>query len=182
MLIRKPQTLQILNLGQKGTFGAGDQQQCGLAGDGIGSDEAQVSQERQGGSQLISDAADQESGASDNGLGEVKEGDGDLVEEEIEDWVEVGLGVGGEELRVHVEDAAEGRAANAEGGKAALDGDEGGEWGGAEVWVQLEGLVGVDIEALEVYDFLAEEEACVGVGKRRFGEGSEGGAWGFGGF
>lgn len=174
--------MQILNLGEKGTFGAGNQQQCGLAGDGIGSDEAQVPQERQGGSQLVSDAANQQSGASDNGLGEVREGDGDLVEEEIEDWVEVGLGVGGEELRVHVEDAAEGRAVDAEGGEAALDGDEGGEWGGAEVWVQSEGLLGVDVEVLEVYDFLAEDEACVGGGKRRFEEGSEGGGWGFGGF
>lgn len=128
--------MQILNLGQKGTFGAGNQQQCGLAGDGIGSDEAQVPQERQGGPQLVSDAADQDSGASDNGLVDVREGDGDFVEEEIEDWVEVGLGVGGEELRVHIEDAAKGRAADAEGREAAFDGYEGGEWGGAEVWVQ----------------------------------------------
>lgn len=42
--------------------------------------------------------------------------------------------------------------------------------------------MGVDVEVLEVNYFLAEEEACVGGGNRRFVEGSEGGGWGFGGF
>lgn len=79
-----------------------------MAGDGIGPDEAQAPQERQGGSQLVGHAADQKSGASDNGLREVQEGDGDLVEEEIEDGVEVRVRVGGEKLGVHVEDAADG--------------------------------------------------------------------------
>lgn len=40
-----------------------------------------------------------------------------------------------------------------------LDGEEGREWGGAEIWVELESFVGIDVEVFKVEDFLAEEEA-----------------------
>lgn len=54
------------------------------------------------------DAADEEPRAPDYGFPDVGEGDSNLVEEEIEDRVEIEVGIGGEELRVHVEDAADG--------------------------------------------------------------------------
>lgn len=68
-----------------------------------------------------------------------------------------------------------------------LDGDEGGERGGAEIWVQSEGLVGIDVEALEVDDFLAEKYASVGgggggKGGKRMAVEREGGGWSFGWF
>lgn len=87
--------------------------------------------------------------------------DFDLVEKEIKDGVEMGVRVGGEELRVHVEDATQGRASEAKRREAVLDGEEGGEWSGTEIWVELESFAGIDVEVFEVEDFLAEEEAGV---------------------
>lgn len=88
----------------------------------------------------------------------------DLIEKKIEDRVDVGMRVGGEELGVHVEDTAQGGPADAKGRKTVLDREERGEWRGAEIRVQLECLVGIDIKLLEVDDFLAEKEAGVGAG------------------
>lgn len=44
-----------------------------------------------------------------------------MVQEEVENRVEIGIGIAGEELGVHVEDAAQGRAVDAHGGEAFLD-------------------------------------------------------------
>ena len=54
--------------------------------------------------------------------------------------------VHGEELWVHVEDPTLGGALDAHGGEASLDGLEGGEGAGAEIWVLVEGLLGIDVE------------------------------------
>ena len=49
----------------------------------------------------------------------------------------------------------------AEGREALLDRVEGREWGGMEIWVELESFVGIDVEVFNVVDFLAEGEALV---------------------
>ena len=36
---------------------------------------------------------------------------------------------------------------------------EGREWGGMEIWVELESFVGIDVKVFKVEDFLVEEEA-----------------------
>lgn len=82
------------------------------------------------------DAADEEPRAADYGFADVRKGDSDIVEEEIKDRVEIVVGIGGEELGMHVEDAADGGALDAHGGEAVLDGLDGGERGGAEVGVE----------------------------------------------
>lgn len=138
--------------------------------------EAEAPEEGEGGAELGIDAASQDAGAAEDGLLEVGEGDEGLVKEEVEDGVEVGVGVGGEELGEHVEDATEGGAGDAEGGKAGLDGAEGGERGRAEVGVVAEGLLGVDVEALQVEELLAEQKAGVPGGSGR-GGGGGGGGW-----
>lgn len=58
----------------------------------------------------------------------------------------MGVRVHSEELRVHVEDPTESRALDAHGGEAVLDGLEGGYRAGAEIWVELEGFLGIDVE------------------------------------
>lgn len=137
-----------------------------MRGDRIAAHEPQFPQESQCGPQLLVHAADQEPRAADYGPPDVRERDWDLVEQEVEDWVEVEVGIAGEELGVHVEDPAQSRALDAHGGEAALDGLDGRERGGPEIGVQTEGLVGVDVEVvLEVQDFLPETEAGVGVGE-----------------
>ena len=40
-----------------------------------------------------------------------------------------------------------------------LDRVEGREWGGMEIWVELESFVGIDVGVFKVEDFLAKEEA-----------------------
>lgn len=91
----------------------------------------------------------------------------DLVEQEIKYRVEVGVGIGCKELRVHVEDAPEGGAGKAEGGEAFLDGVEGGNGARPEVRVFTEGLLGIDVEAGEVEELLPEQEAGVRERRRR---------------
>lgn len=59
-------------------------------------------------------------------------GDWDLVEEEVEEGVEVGVGVARQEEGVHVQDAGHGGAWEAQGGEGARGGFQGGERGGAE--------------------------------------------------
>nr|GMD29631.1 Agamous-like MADS-box protein AGL30 [Ipomoea batatas] len=80
---------------------------------------------------------------------DVGEGDADVIQEKIEDRVEVGVRVGGEELREHVEDAAEGGALDAHGMEAIFDGFEGGERRGSYVGVLVEGFSGIHSQFLE---------------------------------
>ena len=63
------------------------------------------------------------------------------------------------ELWVHVQNSTKGRASEAKGKEALLDKVEGREWGGMEIWVELESCVRIDVEVFKVEDFLAEEEA-----------------------
>ena len=63
------------------------------------------------------------------------------------------------ELWVHVQNSTKGRASEAKGREALLDRVEGREWGGMEIWVELENFVGIDVEVFKVEDFLAEEQA-----------------------
>lgn len=62
---------------------------------------------------------------------------------------------------MHVEDAADGGAVKAHGGEAVLDGIEGGERSGTEIWVLREGFVGINFETCEVLELLMEEETRV---------------------
>lgn len=68
-----------------------------------------------------------------------------FVDEEIENWVKMEVGIGGEELRVHVENAAERGARDSKGRKAIFDGFQGLERGRAELGVFSEGFDGVDV-------------------------------------
>lgn len=155
--------MEVIELGDEGGFDAGDKEEGGLAGDGVvGGDEAQAAEEVKGGPELSGDAGYEEAGAASDRRVDVGVGDGDVIEEEFEDWVEVAVGVAGEEVGVHSEDAGHVEAVDGEGGEASLDGEEGGEGGGAEARVLGEGFEGVNSEVvLEVEDLLAEEEAGV---------------------
>lgn len=85
------------------------------------------------------------------------------MEEEIEYRVEIRVRVHGEELRVHVQDPAQGGALDAHGGEAALHGLEGGEGAGPEIRVLLEGFLGIDVQVtLQVDELFPEEDAGVG--------------------
>ena len=110
---------------------------------------------------MILHAAEQEPRAPRDRFSDVRVRDSDLVEEEIQDWVEIGVGVAVEELGEHVEDSAHGGTVDSHGGEALFDGSEGGERGGSEVRVYSESLLGVHVEFLEVEDFFPENEAAV---------------------
>lgn len=87
------------------------------------------------------------------------------VEEEVKDGVEIAMGVGSVEGGVHVEDWRGGDAVEVHGGEPGGDRLHGRDRGNAEGWVEGEGLAGVDTKvALQVKEFLAEEEAGVGMG------------------
>lgn len=88
-------------------------------------DETQAAEEVEGRAELGGDAGDEEARAAGDGFADVGEGDGGVVEEEMEDRVEVVVGVAGEELRMHSEDAGHVGAVDGEGGEAVLDGEEG---------------------------------------------------------
>lgn len=106
----------------------------------------------------------------------------DGVQQKIENWVNVGVRIGGEELGVHVENAADGGEFEAHRGEASSDGVEGGDGSRTDVRVYVEDFGGVYFEVLEVEEFPAE--LLTGV----CGGGEEGevaldgglGIWGFG--
>ena len=62
----------------------GDEEEGGVGGDAVGAGEAEAAEEVEGGLELVGDAGDEEAGATDDGLVEVVEGDGDGAEEEVE--------------------------------------------------------------------------------------------------
>ncbi|RDY08399.1 Agamous-like MADS-box protein AGL30, partial [Mucuna pruriens] len=99
------------------------------------------------GTQFEVDAGNEQPGAAQDAYVDVRVGDRDLVEEEIEERVEMGVGVAREERREHVQDAAHGGARDAQGGEAPCHGFHGRERGGPE--------------SFEVHNLFAEYEAAV---------------------
>lgn len=108
---------------------AGNEEQCGLRRQFIRTDEAQLGQELKCGHQLGFQVGNKDPRAPGNGLADFGKGDFDGVEQKIEDWINVGVGVGSKELRIHVKDPADGGGIEAHGGEALSDGLESRERG-----------------------------------------------------
>lgn len=110
---------------------------------------------------MIINAGNEQSGAADNAEVDVGEGDCNLVEEEVEEGIQLVVGVAGEEHGMHVEDAPQGGAWDSEGVETARDGFQGGERGGAEFGVQAEGLLRIHFEGFKVAHLFVEYNAAV---------------------
>lgn len=70
---------------------------------------------------MVVDAGDKQPRAANNCARDIMEWDSDVVYEEIKHRVEIKMGIGGEELRVHVEDATERGAREAHGAETVFD-------------------------------------------------------------
>lgn len=105
---------------------------------------------------MIIDAGNEQSGAAEDAEVHVGEGDWDLMEEEVEEGIELGIGVAREEHGVHVEDAPQGGAWNSERVETARHGFQGGQRGGAECGVQVESLLRVHFEGFKVAHLFVE--------------------------
>lgn len=66
----------------------------------------------------------QKTGTASNRFGNVGGGDKYFVEEEIYDWLQVCFDVGGQKLRVHIKNAANGGDGKAKGEEIILEGNE----------------------------------------------------------
>lgn len=130
--------------------------------DGVGADEAEGAEEGESGAQLRRNGGDEKTRAANDGFGEVGGGDRDFLEEKVEDGENERAGIRGEEDGMHVEDAAEGRTRDADGGEKVLDGEKRRERRRTERRVEAESFVSINVEILEVKKFPTEEEAGVG--------------------
>lgn len=159
---RKAKALEILELGDEGGLNAGDEKEGGLASDGMGADEAETAEKVECGAELEGDAGDEKARAASDGFPEVVERNGGFMEEEIEDWVEMGVRGAGQQLGMHAQNPAHVRPVYAEGVEAFLDGFEGIKGGRTQVRVLGQGFGGVDVEvAFQVEELLSEKKARV---------------------
>lgn len=131
-------------------FNARNQQHRGLSRQSIRAGKAQFSQEPKRGLQLGLRVGNEKPWAPNYRLPYIGERDLNNIDEKIENRVYIGVRIGGEELRVHVENPSGGGALDAHGGEAFGDGEEGGDGGAAEVGVFVEGFCRVYSQGFEV--------------------------------